>query len=102
MKYIHLYEAWSKNIHIGDIYVIEEIIIAKEKYETNIELGRIVDIELHERSNLPAYFTVKTFIKNTNKEYFIEGLNLSYIKRKANSEEIIEFEMIENSNKYNL
>jgi len=95
MKHLQLYEAWTKNIKPGDIYVIDEIIISSEKYSTNIRLGRILDIDWN-------HFIVKTFLKGSNKEYIFYMLGLKNIKRKANKEEILEFETIENSNKYNL
>lgn len=100
MKYLKLYEAWSKNIKVDDIYVIDEMLIINKGWDKeNIRLGKIIKI-----INLKDYFVfkVKTFLKHSNEEFIFDALDLKHIKRKANEKEILEFELIENAIKYNL
>jgi len=48
------------------------------------------------------YVTIKTFIKGSFEEYEFLGAHKSVLKRKATKDEIIEFESIENRNKFNI
>ena len=98
MKYIKQYETlWFKNLIIGNIYKLDTIILADANYSTNIAIGRIIDA-------VPSreYLNIKTFLKGDLEERILIGVYRNIIKRKATPEEIIEFEAIEQSKKYNL
>ncbi len=97
MKYIRAYETLhKKNIIEGNIYVIDsKLILTPTINGQNIPLGRII-------AYARDYVTIKTFIKGNLEEYEFLGAHKSILKRKATKEEIIEFESIENRNKYNI
>ena len=97
MKYIKTYETlWDKNIIEGKIYKIEECIILREGTK-NIPLGRII-----KKEEGGYHVKLKTFLKGTLEEFIFSDLSRQFIKRKATPEEIIEFESIEMSKKYNI
>ena len=105
MKHIKTFEAVrSKNLIIGEIYKIEQIIIA-EKGESNMNLGQIIDIEDGITFLQPYHFKVKTYLNKTGDEYIFKSLERMFIERKATPEEIEEFHIWElniEANKYNL
>jgi hypothetical protein len=72
------------------------MISLKENART-INIGRI--IKSFEDTH---FFDIKTYTKSDNKEYVLIHTHHRFIKRKATPEEIEKFEMIENSEKYNL
>lgn len=101
MRYLKTFErVWSKNIKVGEIYVIEEILIAEQGYKPNINLGKIIKKEYF-LPGLPI-IDVETYIKGDLEKYIFYGFETKYIKRLANKEEIAEFESIKNMKKYNL
>ena len=98
MKYIKTYETlWSKNIIVGNIYKIEEILIMRDGI-ANISLGRIIEMDPPDGYHVK----MKTYLKGSHKEFIFNDFAKKHIKRKAIPEEIIEFESLEMSKKYNI
>ena len=97
MKYLKTYETmWLKNIKVGDIYVIDEMLISTKEYKANINLGRIVKIVADE------FFDIETFIKGSYEKYTLEFIHQRFIKRRATKEEINEYNTIEARKKFGL
>jgi len=98
MKYLKTYEKiYLKNIIPGRIYRISEFIIANKEYRTTMPIGRLLKCD-DEKNTL----TMKTFIKGTDEEHIFYPFFRKYIMNIASKEEILEFETIENTKKYNL
>jgi len=93
---------WSKNLVIGGIYEIEDMIIS-EYWRKNIPIGKIIDFPYEETSG-KYVVEIKTFISGTNQEHILE-LERRFIKKKATPEQIKLFNRIETRSKvknYNL
>lgn len=101
MKYIKTYEGvWLKKLKEGNIYLIDEMLIAEKGYKHNFRLGKI--IKLLKLGEAIIQINMKTYIKGTTEEYIFYDFKNKFIKRLATPEEINEFEAIENSKKYNI
>ena len=100
MRHIKQFEhVWVKNLIPGNIFVIERIFIGGTG-KHNLTLGQI--IKVHEGSYL---VDMKTYLERTYEDYTLEYLDRTFIKRRANKEEIAEFygyETLQKALKYNL
>lgn len=100
MKHIKQFEGiWTKNLIVGNIYVIDRIFIARPG-KHNLPYGKITKI--HDGN---YYVEMKTYIEGTYEDYTFEILERQFIKRRANKEEIAEFygyETLQKALKYNL
>jgi len=97
MKYLKQFETLNtKNIIVGDVYVIDtKLILTPTINDRNMSLGRIIN--RHE-----DYLNIKTFLVNSLEEYEFLGVYKNILKRKATKQEILDFEAIENSKKFNI
>jgi len=100
MKHIKTFEGiWSKNLIVGNIYVIDRIFIA-DKGCHNLPYGRITKV--HKGF---YYVDIEIYLERSYEEFKLESLERQFIKRLANKEEIDQFnnyETLQKALKYNL
>jgi len=89
MKHIKTYEKLENDdIQVGNIYRIEET------FDGNMKVVKVLELNFN-------YVVVKGYFISDNEEHIFKTYR-RFLTNFASPEEIIEFETIENSKKYNL
>ena len=94
MKYIKYFEKIkNKNIQIGRIYRIGYCYVNNR---TLIPIAKIIDIASNQN------LTLKTYFQDNNEEYILKNWRKVNLTNIASPLEINQFNLIENTKKYNL